>query len=189
MFCRSSSRSRTQLSHTARVMERSAQRPFSWLPLPPSPGLQDTDLHTSCCLGRLPRGSHTHACRHHTASPSVRWSKCIPPCVGRRSPLCTRTLPSLRTGKCPWHHFVLSPPQRGRSSFIPAVQLHLCLPTCHCWGFPCAHSNMHRTPDSSQLFSTFNNSTSTHATNALSHSCTCRTQPPGSRTHLYSRSR
>lgn len=89
-----------------------------------SPGLQDTDLHTSCCLGRLPRGSHTHACRRHTASPSVRWSKCIPQCAGRRSPLCTRTLPSLRTGKRPWHHFVLSPPQtEGKELFYSSCAI------------------------------------------------------------------
>ena len=111
MLCRSSSRSRTQLSHTARGMERSAQGPFPGLPSPLSPGPWDTDLRTSCCLGRLPQGSHTRACRRRTASLSARWSKCTPQCAGCRSPLCTRTLPSLITGKCLWHHFALLPPR------------------------------------------------------------------------------
>lgn len=75
---------------------------------------------------------------------------------------------------------------------VVLFQLCNCIPAylrATAGGFPVQPSNMHRNSDSSQLFSTFNNSISTHATNALSHSSTCGTQHPGSRTHLYSHSR
>lgn len=72
--------------------------PFPRLPSPRSPGPRDTDLHTSRCPGRWPRGSRARACRRRTASRSARWSRCTPPCAGRRSPLGTRTLSRGVTG-------------------------------------------------------------------------------------------
>jgi len=118
MLCRSSSRSRTQLSHTARGTGRSARGPFPGLPSPLSPGLQDTDLHTSRCPDRLPLGSRAGAGRRRTASRSARWSRCTPRCGGRRTPLGTRTLTGLITEKRPRHHFVPLPPRReGKGRF------------------------------------------------------------------------
>lgn len=128
MLCRSSSRSRTQLSHTARGTQQSARGPLPGLPAPRSPALQDTDLHTSCCLGRSPPGSRSRACRRRTASPSARWSRCTPRCAGHRSPLCTHILPSVITGKGPCHHFVLLPllhvrdPAAGLTSAAPLAE-------------------------------------------------------------------
>lgn len=136
MFCRSSSRSRTQLSHTVKGMEMSARDPIPGLCSPLSLALQGTDLHTSCCLDRSPRGSRTRACTRRTASPSARWSRCTPPCAGRRSRLCTRTLPSLITEKHPWHHFMLLPPQREEKGWFYS-SCAIASPLIY-WGFPCA---------------------------------------------------
>lgn len=152
MLCRSSSRSRTQLSHTARGTQHSARGPLPGLPAPRSPALQYTDLHTSCCLGRWPPGSRSRACRRRTASPSARWSRCTPRCVGHRSPLCTRTLPSVTTGKGPCHHSVLLPRRReGKRWFysscaIASLDIYVHGTT---GGFPVCSDNTHRTPNSS----------------------------------------
>lgn len=136
----------------------------------------DTHLHTSCCLGRLPQGSRSCACRRRIASPSARWSRCTPQCVGRKSPLCTHTLPGSITRKHPCHHFVLLPHQREGNRWLHSscaiaslpVYMHALLGVSLCK--PATRTGLQT--NNGWLFSFSGNLTSVCATKTMSHPST-----------------